>query len=184
MGAKSDQFCLFSAYLGVFSPDLWMKYRIFISIVDISANLENIDIDIDNAILKISISIRLFWKISISISIGLFWNMSISIRRFWKISISIRKFRKILILIKPFDLTKKRTNDMNIFVYSFVSKSIQMSHSGLVRRPYFSTFLAPFPKPQRYDFIINIGSKRQFLSIEYFKRASYKIYRTEIDFPI
>ena len=102
MGAKSDNFCLFSAYLGVFCPDLWMKYRIFISIVDISANLENIDIDIDidNAILKISISIRLFCKISISISIsiGLFWNISISIsisiRRFWKISISIsiRKF--------------------------------------------------------------------------------------------
>ena len=47
MGAKSDKFCLFSAYVGVFSPDLWMKYQIFISIVDISANLENIDIDID-----------------------------------------------------------------------------------------------------------------------------------------
>ena len=54
MGAKSDHFCLFSAYFGVFSPDLWMEYRIFISIVDISANLENIDIniDIDKAILK------------------------------------------------------------------------------------------------------------------------------------
>ena len=47
MGAKSDDFCLFSAYFGVFSPDLWMKYRICISIVDISANLKNIDIDID-----------------------------------------------------------------------------------------------------------------------------------------
>ena len=104
MGAKYDNFCLFSAYLGVFCPDLWMKYRIFISIVDISANLENIDIDIDNAILKISISIsisiRLFCKISISISIsiGLFWNISISIsvsiRGFWKISISIRGFQK------------------------------------------------------------------------------------------
>ena len=45
MGAKSDHFCLFSAYFGVFSPDLWRKYRIFISIVDISANLKNIDID-------------------------------------------------------------------------------------------------------------------------------------------
>ena len=102
MGAKSDNFCLFSAYLGVFCPDLWMKYRIFISIVDISANLENIDIDIDNAILKISISIsiRLFWKILISISIGLFRNISISIRRFWKISISIRRFWKISISIK------------------------------------------------------------------------------------
>ena len=95
MGAKSDHFCLFSAYFGVFSPDLWMEYRIFISIVDISANLENIDIniDIDKAILKISISIsisiRQFWKISILI--GLFWkiSISISIRRFWKISISI-----------------------------------------------------------------------------------------------
>ena len=52
MGAKSDNFCLFSAYFGVFSPDLWMEYQIFISIVDISANLENIDIDIDKAILK------------------------------------------------------------------------------------------------------------------------------------
>ena len=65
-----------------------MEYRIFISIVDISANFENIDIDIDKAILKISI--RLFWKILISISIGLFWKISISIRRFWKISISIK----------------------------------------------------------------------------------------------
>ena len=112
MGAKSDHFCLFSAYFGVFSPDLWMEYRIFISIVDISANLENIDIDIDididKAILKISISISimLFWKISISISIsiGLFWKISIlisiSIRRFWKISILIRRFRKISISIK------------------------------------------------------------------------------------
>ena len=60
MGAKSDNFCLFSAYLGVFCPDLWMKYRIFISIVDISANLENIDID--KAALKISISISIFLK--------------------------------------------------------------------------------------------------------------------------
>ena len=96
MGAKSDNFCLFSAYFGVFSPVLWMEYRIFISIVDISANLENIDID--KAILKISISIRLFWKISISI--GLFWK--ILIRIFWKIliSISIRRYRKISISIK------------------------------------------------------------------------------------
>ena len=52
MGAKSDNFCLFSAYLGVFCPNLWMKYRIFISIVDISANFENIDIDIDKGILQ------------------------------------------------------------------------------------------------------------------------------------
>ena len=75
---------------GVFPPVFWLEYRIFISIVDISANLENIDIDINKAILKISISIGLFWKISISI------------RRFWKIliSISIRRFRKISISIK------------------------------------------------------------------------------------
>ena len=79
MGAKSDHFCLFSAYFGVFSPDLWMEYRIFISIVDILATLENINID--KAILKISISI--------SISIRLFWKISISIGLFWKISISI-----------------------------------------------------------------------------------------------
>ena len=46
MGAKSDHFCPFSAYLGVFSPVLLMEYRIFISIVDISENLTNIDIDI------------------------------------------------------------------------------------------------------------------------------------------
>ena len=45
MGAKSDHFCLFSSYFGVFSPVLWLEYRKFISIVDISANLENIDID-------------------------------------------------------------------------------------------------------------------------------------------
>merc|ERR1712110_1148371 len=47
MGAKSDHFCPFSAYFGVFSPVLLMEYRIFISIVDISANFKNIDIDID-----------------------------------------------------------------------------------------------------------------------------------------
>ena len=54
MGAKSDHFCPFSAYLGVFSPVLLMEYRIFISIVDISANLKNIgiDIDIDKEILE------------------------------------------------------------------------------------------------------------------------------------
>ena len=44
MGAKSDHFYLFSAYFGGFSPVLLMEYRIFISIVDISANLKNIDI--------------------------------------------------------------------------------------------------------------------------------------------
>ena len=64
MGAKSDNFCLFSAYVGVFSPDLWMKYQIFISIVDISANLENIDIDIDKAVLKISLSISISIRLS------------------------------------------------------------------------------------------------------------------------
>merc|ERR1712016_306413 len=47
MGAKSDHFCPFSAYLGVFSPVLLMEYRIFISIVDVSANFKNIGIDID-----------------------------------------------------------------------------------------------------------------------------------------
>ena len=52
MGAKSDQFCLFSAYFVVFPPNLLMKYRIFISIVNISVNLTNIDIDIDNEILE------------------------------------------------------------------------------------------------------------------------------------
>ena len=50
MGAKSDHFCLFSAYFGVFSPDLLMEYKIFILAVDISKNLKNIDID--KAILK------------------------------------------------------------------------------------------------------------------------------------
>ena len=95
MGAKSDQFCLFSAYFGVFPPDLWMEYRIFISIVDISANLENIQCHSKNKIL-----IEGFCKISISILIRLFWKISISIRRFWKISISIRRFRKIWISIK------------------------------------------------------------------------------------
>ena len=54
MGAKSDNFCPFSAYLGVFFPVLLTKYRIFISIFDISANLKNIgiDIDIDREILE------------------------------------------------------------------------------------------------------------------------------------
>jgi hypothetical protein len=47
MGAKSDHFCPFSDYLGVFSPVLLMEYQIFISIVDISANFKNIGIDID-----------------------------------------------------------------------------------------------------------------------------------------
>ena len=54
MGAKSDHFCPFSAYLGVFPPVLLMEYRIFISIVDISSNFKNIgiDIDIDKEILE------------------------------------------------------------------------------------------------------------------------------------
>ena len=52
MGAKSDNFCPFSAYFGVLPPDLLMEYQIFISIVDISASLKNINIDIDKAILK------------------------------------------------------------------------------------------------------------------------------------
>merc|ERR550517_1882967 len=47
MGAKSDHFCPFSAYLGVFSPVLLMEYRIFISIVDISSNFKNIHIYIN-----------------------------------------------------------------------------------------------------------------------------------------
>ena len=64
MGAKSDNFCLFSAYFGVFSSDLWMKYQRFVSIVDISAN---IDIDKEFRKVSISISIRRFQKISIAI---------------------------------------------------------------------------------------------------------------------
>ena len=40
-------FSCFQPILTCFPPDLSMKYRIFISIVDISANLKNIDIDID-----------------------------------------------------------------------------------------------------------------------------------------
>ena len=43
-------FACFQPILTFFPPDLLMKYRIFISIVDISANLENINID--KAILK------------------------------------------------------------------------------------------------------------------------------------
>ena len=45
MGAKFNYFCLFSAYFYVFSPDLLMDYQIFISIIDISANLKYIHID-------------------------------------------------------------------------------------------------------------------------------------------
>ena len=40
-------FACFQPILTFLPPDLSMKYRIFISIVDISANLTNIDIDID-----------------------------------------------------------------------------------------------------------------------------------------
>ena len=86
MGAKSDNFCLFSAYLGVFCPDLWMKYRIFISIVDISANLENIDIDIDidkdnlkNIDIDIDIDMAILENIDIDIDIdkGILQNIDI-----------------------------------------------------------------------------------------------------------
>ena len=45
-------FSCFQPILTFFPPDLSMKYRIFISIVDISANLKNIDIDIDKEILE------------------------------------------------------------------------------------------------------------------------------------
>ena len=44
---KIRYFFLFLAYLVVFPPNLLTDYRIFISIVNISANLTNIDIDID-----------------------------------------------------------------------------------------------------------------------------------------
>ena len=90
MGAKSDNFCLFSAYFGVFSPDLLMEYGIFILTVDISAILKNIDIDIDmdRAILKKLIWIKGFGKILILKR--LLWKILILIRRFWKISISIK----------------------------------------------------------------------------------------------
>ena len=44
---KTIIFACFQPILIFFPPDLSMKYRIFISIVDISANLKNIDIDID-----------------------------------------------------------------------------------------------------------------------------------------
>ena len=66
MGAKSDNFCLFSAYFGVFSPDLLMEYKIFILAVDISKNLKNIDID--KAILK---------YIDINIDKGIWQNIDI-----------------------------------------------------------------------------------------------------------
>ena len=74
-GAKSDNFCLFSAYFDLFSPDLLMKYRIFLPIVDILSKLKNInrDIAISKAILKISIllliSIKGFCKILILMAI-------------------------------------------------------------------------------------------------------------------
>ena len=83
MGAKSDNFCLFSAYFGVFSPDLWMKYRIFISIVDISANFENIDIDIDKAIpenINIAIDIDKENLENIDIDEGILQSISIEYR--------------------------------------------------------------------------------------------------------
>ena len=45
-------FACFQPILTFFPPDLSMKYRILISIVDISANLKNIDIDIDKESLE------------------------------------------------------------------------------------------------------------------------------------
>ena len=72
MGAKSDHFYLFSAYFGGFSPVLLMEYRIFISIVDISANFKNIGIyiDIDKEILEnIDIDIDIEKEIFLNIDI-------------------------------------------------------------------------------------------------------------------
>ena len=51
-GAKSNHFACFQPILLFFSADLLMEYRMFISIVDISTNLKNIDIDIDKTIIK------------------------------------------------------------------------------------------------------------------------------------
>ena len=51
-GAKSNHFACFQPNLLLFSADLFMEYRMFISIVDISTNLKNIAIDIVTAIIK------------------------------------------------------------------------------------------------------------------------------------
>ena len=82
MGAKSDYFYLFSAYFGGFSPVLLMEYQIFISIVDISANLKIIDIDIyiDKAILKnIDIDKGIWQNIDINIDKAILKNIDINI---------------------------------------------------------------------------------------------------------
>ena len=74
------------ACFGVFSPDLWMEYRIFIPIVDILANLENIDkailidIDIDKAILEnIGIDRAVLENIDIDIDKEILENIDIDI---------------------------------------------------------------------------------------------------------
>ena len=82
MGAKSDIFCLFSAYFGVFFSDLLIRYRKFISIVDISANLRNIDIyiDIDKEILEnidIDIDLEILKNIDIDIDKEILQNIDI-----------------------------------------------------------------------------------------------------------
>ena len=52
MGVKFGNFCLFSAYVGVFPPDLLMEYGILITIVNASTNLKNININNDKEVLK------------------------------------------------------------------------------------------------------------------------------------
>ena len=78
IGTIFDHFCLFSAYFCVFSSDLLIKYRKFISIVDISANLRNIDIDIDidkeileNIDINIDIDKEILEYIDININLGI-----------------------------------------------------------------------------------------------------------------
>ena len=86
MGAKPGHFSPFSAYFGVFPPDLLMEYRIFKSIVDISANLKNIDMDIDidkdnlkNIDFDIDIDMAILENIDIDIDIvkGILQNIDI-----------------------------------------------------------------------------------------------------------
>ena len=54
MGAKCNNFCLFSAFFVVLSLDLLMEYQILISIVNTSTNLKNIDSDKTNIFIFLS----------------------------------------------------------------------------------------------------------------------------------
>ena len=120
IGTNFDNFCLFSAYFCVFSSDLLIKYRKFISIVDISANLRNIDIDIDKEILEnIDIDIDIdkvkFENIDIDIDKKFLRNIDIDKKFLRNIDIDINIDKKILKNIDiDIDINKKFLRNIDI----------------------------------------------------------------------